>query len=439
MLVKDKFPYQRFILPNGLTVLLYPIEKVYSIFAVLDVRVGAVYEKQEERGISHFAEHVVFLGTKKYPSSLKISQREENIGAKLDGLTDKLVTQYWMKLPSLNMEKGLNLLHQIVFEPLLNEKDIFKEREVVLSEFNDFWHDPNRKFGHETWRKRFKQEEHPYSYRSLGIPSTIQQLDKELVVSWRNKYYHPKNMILSIAGNLESNDAIRKIIAKTFGKEPAGTKAEELKFDSHDYSNFSLYYQEEPRPQIKFILTFPAFGWRQVPRRSRLAMRLLHHVFGGGPASRLFQRLREKERFVYRVGSDFGFYPWMGDFEIWGSVPIEKLVLAMKAIREEIDRLVKEGVDEKEVKQTKSFLSASTLMGFDNPESIAYYFASQEFNQEGIWLPERYIEEVEKITKDEVNDLAKKIFDYSRINISLLGKVAPETIKQVEKVFTENN
>jgi len=166
-----------------------------------------------------------------------------------------------------------------------------------------------------------------------------------------------------------------------------------------------------------------------------LVLRLLNHIFGGGPASRLFQRLREKEKFVYRVGSDFYLYPWMGDFEIWGSVPVEKLVLAMRAVKEEIDKLVKKGVSGEEVKQAKNFLSASTLMRFDNPEGIAYFLASQEFDGEEILMPERYINEAQKIAGEEINGLAKEIFNYSKINIGLLGKVPSEILKEVEKIY----
>lgn len=427
-------PYKRFVLPNKLTILFYPMKAVLTAFAVLYVRVGAIYEKQNERGVSHFTEHAALLGTKKYPSPLEISQVEENIGARFDGETNRFGTQYWIRLPHTNIDNGIELLHQLVFEPLLNEEAIFKERSVVLSEFNDYWHNPDRRFEHEVWRRRFKQEEHPYSYRAVGIPQTIQQFNKKSVLSWREKYYHPANMVLSIAGNLKDKE-VSRVIETKFRKEKKGTKAKEPKFSPNDYSGFSISFQEEVRPQIRFSLTFPAFGWRQFPRRKELEIRLLNHIFGGGPASRLFQRLREKERFVYRTGSAVNLHPWMGVFEIWGSVPIEKLIPAMEAVREEIDKLVKSGVSEQEMRQAKNFLSAWTLMKFDNPESIAYFFASEEFNEEEIWLPEKYIEEAEKIKKGEVNDLAKKIFDYSKFNIGLLGKIPSKTLKELEKIF----
>ncbi len=432
--MSKELPYQRSSLPNRLQVVLYPMRSVRSVFAVIYVRVGAIWEKQNEKGISHFTEHASFLGTKSYPSAAKLSQAKENLGALLDARTSLFNSQYWIKVPHPNFEKGMNILSEIIFEPLLKEKNILKETEVVLSEFNDFWQNPDSRFEYESWRRRFAQKEHPYSFLILGAPQTIKKFNRKQVLFWRKKYYHPANMVLTIVGNLPHNT--KTIIEQAFGSIKPGSKTKEPKFSSNDYSNFTIYHQPENRDQIRFIISFPAFGWKQISRRKRLALRLLNHILGGGPASRLFLRLREKERFVYSVGSEFYSYAWMGDIEIWGSVPAEKLIPAMKVIKKELDRLIKKGVSQKETKQAKGFLSSITLMNFDNPENIAYSLISQEFNGEEIWLPERIIEEAEKITEEEIEILVRKIFDYSKINISLLGKIPPEILKEVKKVFT---
>ncbi|MDP3955596.1 MAG: pitrilysin family protein [bacterium] len=428
-------PYQKFCLTNGLTVILYPMSSVRSVYAVLYVRAGAVYEKENERGISHFAEHAAFLGTKKYPSPLAISLGTENLGASLNGETNKFYTQYWIRLPGVNVAEGIELLRQIVFEPILSEKAILGERGVVLSEFNDFWHNPERRFGYEFWRRRFKREDHPYGWRALGVPETIETFNKEQVVGWRGRYYCPANMILAVAGNLGGKQ-FRKLVENNFTKREKGIKANEPKFDPNDYSDFTLYYQEENRPQIKFEISFPAFGWRQASRRKRATLGLLNRVFGGGTASRLFQRLREKERFVYGVGSDINLhYSWLGNLGIFGSVPIDKLIPSMRAMKEEINLLIKNGVNEREIEIAKNFATASSLMSFDSPENIAYYLGSQEFDGEEIWLPERYVEEGTKVTKKEIDDLAREIFNYQKMNIGLLGKIPPETLKEIKSAF----
>jgi predicted Zn-dependent peptidase len=430
----NKQPFQKIILPNKLTILLYQMKSVLSVHAILFVRVGAIYENPKLRGISHFTEHVSFLGTKKYPTPLALSQRAEALGIAYNAWTNRFSTRYWTSFPYTNIKGGFDFLYEFALEPLVRLDDVEKEKGVVLSEFNDFWHHPDRRFEHEAWRKRFKQKEHPYSYRALGIPETIKNIKRENIHAWRKKYYNPANMILSIAGNVDKK-IILKASEKAFSKKATGIKSQEPKFSSNDYSGFSTYVLKEKRPQIRFLLSFPAFGWKEAGRSKRLKLQLLNHIFGRGPASRLFQRLREKERLVYRVGSIINLHTWMGAITIGGSTPLEKLPLALKIIREELDKLSQKGVTDKEIELAKSYVNASSLMRFDNPESIVYFFGQQVFNEEKIWFPEDYIRETNKITKAQLNRLAKEIVDYSKINISLLGDVSETTAKKIEKIF----
>lgn len=431
-----KHPYKKIVLPNKLTVLLYQMKSVMTVFAILYVRVGAVYEPNKLRGISHFTEHVAFLGTKKYPTPLAISQEVQRLGARYNGWCDRFRTEYWTSLPYTNISAGIDLLYQLTFEPLTKKSDVAKEKGVILSEYNDFWHDPDKRFNHESWRKRFKQRKHPYSYDAIGIPETIKTINQEKILYWMNKYYRPANMILSTAGKVDES-LILKVIKNSFGKRKAGVKRKEPKFNTKDYSNFNIYYQKESRPQIRFIVTFPAFGQQEAGRPKRMRLNLLEYIFGGGPASRLFQRLREKERFAYSVGSSINLHTWMGAFIIWGSVPVEKLEQTMKIIREETDKLVDKGVTEKEIELAKNYLSASALMKFDNPESIAIYLAGQVFDDEKVWFPEDYIRQANKIKKEQLDKLAKEIIDYSKVNISFLGRVPDKTLKEAVKVFKQ--
>ena len=429
-----KHPYTEIVLPNKLKVLLYPMESVMSIHLILFVRVGAVHEEQKLRGISHFTEHASLLGTNKYPSPLLASQEAQKIGARFNAWTNRFRTRYWVSLPYTNIKEGLEFLHQLVFEPKLAATDIKKEKGVILSEYNDFWHNPERRFSHESWRKRFKQKEHPYSYRSLGIPETIKSIEKKDILSWRNKYYTPANMVLTIAGNVKKNE-ITNIVKANFGKEKTGVKREEPKFGTKDYSGYTFFHQKEPRPQIKFAISFPAFGQKEFGRNKRLRLSLLNNIFGVGWASRLFQELREKERLVYHVGSYTNLHTWMGALEIQGSVPINKLMPAMKILKNEIDKLAADGVTKKEIELFRNYMISLTLMRFDNPESIAYFFGHQVLDEEKIWFPEDYIRESKKIKKGELDRLAKDLIDYSKVNISLFGNIPPKKLKAVEQIF----
>ena len=241
-------------------------------------------------------------------------------------------------------------------------------------------------------------------------------------------------MTLSLAGNIKEKTLL-EAIKDNFAKIDEGVKRKEPKFSTKDYSSFSLYHQKEDRPQITFSISFPLFGWREIKRMKRLEVNLLNNIFGLGWSSRLLQRVREKESLVYKISSHINLHPWMGAFIIEGSVPIEKLIPTMQVIREEIDKLVKNGVTDKEINLSKNHMNSSTLMEFDNPESITYFFGHQVFDDEKVWYPETYIEKAEKIKKADLDELAKDIFDYSKTNISLMGKITNKTLEETKNIF----
>lgn len=425
---------QKIVLSNGLPVLFYPIDSIMSAFATLYVRTGAIFEKEKERGISHLIEHAALLGTEKYSSALHLSRATESLGAFSGAQTSQTFTEYSIRVPYINFREGLDLLHQLVFRPVLRKTDILKEKTVILSEFNDFWNDPENKFWHESHRKRFRQNEHPYSFRPMGKPETIRSLNLSRISDWRKKYYNPSNMILSLAGNFDGVN-LSDLLKDVFGEETTGIKQDEPQFNPNDYSDFSFYHQEDKRPQISFSISFPVFGIKEVDRRERIRVKILNYIFGGARSSRIDRRLRDKEHLVYRCGCGLRLHSWMGCLDISGSTPREKLLRVMAAVKEEVEKLVDRGISEKELELAKKIISAWFMMLFDNPESTATFFGDQLFVDEEIWSPEKNLKEIEKVDKKEVERLARRIFDFSKININLLGDIPPKTLQDIKKMF----
>lgn len=427
-------PYEHFVLSNGLEVVLYPMPSVYTSFAVLYIRTGAIYEKQEERGLSHFTEHAALLGTKSYPTAIEFSKAAASIGASFNGVTTRRSTYYWVQMPYTEIDTGLTLLKEMVFDPILKEGDVIKERAVILTEYKDFMSVPEQVFGHTFWQKRFRDKEHPYTYQVLGLPENIEQFSWEDVLRWRREFYRPSNMLLSIAGRMDVGKT-KEWIVRNFGREKKGRKSTEPRFKPGNYSNSTIYHYSEPREQITFDVSFPSFGWKEYPRRQEVVLSLLAKILGRGPDSRLFERLREQERFVYSVSCWTQTYPWRGELYIRGSTSHDNLLRALKASKEEINKILKEGIGKEELARGKKPLAARAMMGFDRPEAIAYSLADDIFNEEDVWLPSDYIKVVEGINSQEALDLAGQVFDFSKVNIGLFGDLSKEELDQVEQIF----
>lgn len=431
---KTSLPYDRFVLPNGLVTLVYPMPGVLTSIAEIDIRNGSAYENEGQEGISHFIEHMAFQGTKTYPDALSLSQKVESLGGTFNAISFPFLTEYWIKLPHTNMVEGLGVLYELVFEPSISEEEIEREKQVVLSEYFDFWRDPDNRYGHELKQKRFREKGHPYARQGLGNPKIIRRFKKEDIMQWRQKYYNPQNMVLSIAGNVDRRK-IKQAVKRKFGKAPAGKLYKTPKVDPKGYSNFLIYHKNDRKKQIRFSLSFPTFGNQLVSRKTRLSAGVLSRILGGSSASRLFARLREKERLVYTVSSVFVTFPYMGILYISGSTGAENLSAVMTAIRQELDLLLKNGISEAEFKRASAVLDANTLMQFDNPNTISTYFADEELRGLAIWTPEDYVKQAAKLKKGDADEIAKKVFDFSKVNIGLQGNVAKKDIEKIKKLF----
>lgn len=435
-----KLPYQRLILANGLTLLFYPMGSVQSVFATIYTHTGAVFEDRKNNGISHFTEHLIHQGTHNFPQPRALSERLESEGMIENGLTDSFKTLFWIKSPDTKIKKALEFLSELIFFSTLPKERMNHVRQTLITEYQDFWQKPGNQFEMSLWRKRFdvNEENHPYKYTVFGLPKNIDSFTWKEIVAWKEHFYQPDNMVLSLAGNL-SGGKIVSMIEKLFTFGKMRKPIEEPKFKTGGYSDFFVYHQKDKREQIRFLLSFPAFGWREVPRCRRLTLILLGEILGRGPVSRLLKVLREKESLVYSVNSRPYFFPWKGEFLISGSTSRKNLPQVMELIRAEIEKLVKQGFLEKEVKRGKNILNSINSFRFESPEKIAHYLASEEFSGEGVWLPEDYIAEEKKITKKELNQLAKTVFNFSKLNLGLLGKLENKEIKKVEKIFQGKN
>lgn len=434
--MKTRNNFQRIVFPNGFTVLLYKINSVLSVNLSLSVRIGSSGETEKESGLSHFTEHAVLLGTKSFPNKLTLSRFAQNIGAAFDGRTNRLQTFYWVNSPYFNFNKSLKILYELAFSPILDSELIINERGPVTSEFNDFWQNNERRFWFEFWQKRFKEKNHPYSTSILGNLKTINTFEKEDVTKWMETYYHPNNMFLTVVGNLNISN-VEQQVKQLFDKHKSGRNASVSKIPVDNYSNFLIYHNDFNKSQISFSLLFPAFGTKEISKKERLALQILNFVLGRGSASRLFQNLRQKNGLVYSVASYCNMFEYAGVIEIISSTSDKNILKAITEIKQEIIKLVRNGITQEELDLARNYLNYSLMLSFDNPGAIANFISNQELEHEDIWFPEDYKKESEKITVKEINRLIKGLFDFSKLNVGLFGNLSQQTINQIKEVLTE--
>ncbi len=433
-----KLPYKKLVLPNGLTIILVKMETVKTFSAVTNIKVGGANETSKNRGISHFLEHLVFQGSRNYPSYKALAEKVEFEGMYEDGQTSKTATSFLLASPSEKAAKAINFLYEIVFLSTLPESRLENTREVILSEYYDYWTQPVNKFRQKMIFKRTKNK-NIYQYSSLGEPKTIKSFTREDLLSWKNKYYQPANMILSLAGNFNQNEVI-KTIKNTFGKEKTTKAREELPKPKITYSDFLVSYQKDKPEQIKFFLTFPTFGFQEAKTKKLIQLEFLNSLVGNSHSSRLSKLLREDNNLVYFVTSATSSLPFLGEFIITGSVGKNNLLKTLELIKKELEKIKKNGVGKKELQKAQNLYQRDTVcFNFETPQQIANWVAGEEFYFQKIRLPDDYMKIARSVSLEEVNRLAKSIFDFSRLNVGLLGNLKNEEIGRIESIFKSKN
>lgn len=427
-----KLPYQRFVLPNGLVVILYPVLGVRAIAFELLVKVGPRHENKKNRGISHFIEHLAHEGTAIFPTSEDFQDFLELRGVQRESKTANGETIYRGKFPARYVSEVLEVLRGQVFQPVFSDKIIETSRKVILQEIADKENKSRVVFEREMIGKRFRTENHPYSRDGVGDKNVVKKIEKKNLVGWWKKYYQPQNMILSLAGNFE-NETAKRIIDKIFGKQSGGeSEIEEPRFSNKSYSEKNLVFKlDSSERRTTLYVSFPAFGVKTRPLIDRMALAILVRIL----KKSLYRELRLKEGFVYGVASNRRLFPYLGLVEIGTVTEPEKAGMVLKSIYRIIKEIQKEGIKEKELRLARSFLDAGSMMLFDSIERIVEYFGSEERLGEPHRLPEDLIKESRKISKEQVNRLLKEIFDFSKVNIGLFGQISKETELRIRDFF----
>lgn len=388
---------KRFILKNGLTVLLKQ-KPTNSVAVEVTVKVGSNDEPLRLKGISHFVEHMLFEGTKKR-SAQQIASEIESIGGEINALTSSGRTSYYVVVLSKHFDRALNVLSDIIQNPLFDEEMIEKERRVVLEEINLTMDDP--KIHQWILFQKALYKKHPCRYPIYGTRKSISNLRRKDFISFHSKYYIPNNVIISIVGNVDEK-ILKKIEGSfSFSKKllPGREKIVEPKQIK------SLKFVE----RRKILQSYMVFGYRAVPRKhpDSFVFDVVKAILGRGQSSRLFQEIRTKLGLAYSVGVHYesGFdYGWIAVYVGTNKKNINKI---KEIILKEIRGL--KNVSDNDLKDSINFIEGDYLLSNEDNHTLA--------DTMGVWevagkpgLVENYVKDIKKVRKGDVKRIVNKYF-----------------------------
>ena len=401
-------------LSNNLKFILVPQKGVYSVSFLVLVKIGTKYETKKIEGISHFIEHMVFKGTKRRPQAFLISKEIEGMGGEFNAFTSKNFTGFWIKIPQKKEEIALDLLVDILRNPLFDEKEIEKERQVILEEIK-MTKDTPTKYIHDLWENLIF-EKTPLGFDILGNIQTVSQIKREDLLSFFEKFYTASNMVLAVAGNFQKK--IKKKIEKYFGKIKKGKSfPKKLKLSFKNKKRFLFYQKETNETHLGVgVRCAGAFSKEKYP------LSLLALILGGNMSSRLFQKIREKEGLCYYISTDYIPYPEIGSLVTFLGTSPQFAKKALSLIIEEYEKIKKEGVSENELQRAKEYLKGKILLSLEDTEEIAHFYGTQLLLEKKILTPEKKIKEIEKVKKEDIKKCAQKYFKKNSLFGVCIGK-----------------
>jgi predicted Zn-dependent peptidase len=405
---------KEYALENGLRIIADVMPHRNAVSISLWIRVG---HRSESRhfGITHFLEHVVFLGSRKFPGSRRLSFPVEKAGGGIGGECSHEYTVYSVKIPKQYARMGLDILLDMVFFPLMEEDRMTLERNVIFSEI-DLYRDENFYFINSNLLQHLIWGTHPLGRTGLGTRRSIEGTSTASLKDYWKKYYTPANMILSIAGNADTDSLISFIndkIGSISGSPPSPWK----RYDEvQKEPRFSFYRKKTHQAFISFGFRCPSYLSEKI-----YPLRLVNMFLGEGMSSLLFEEIRHRRGLAYDIHSALKLYSDCGSLLIYAEVHPDNARYAVELIQETIEQLKRSGLSETELEEVKRQYLGSLQLKLENLSFTADWTATNLLLRDEKISFETVRKKVARVSCEDIQNCIDEIFSRKGTNLVLLG------------------
>ncbi len=413
-------------LNNGLRIVNEYMSDIESVSINVWVKTGSRNENKQNNGISHFLEHMAFKGTKTR-NTQQIAEEFDDIGGRVNAFTSVSKTAYYTKVLKENVEAAVELLSDIVQNSIYLQEEMEKERFVILQELAMTKDDPSDIIGDYFSETAYKNQ--PYGRTILGPAKNIKKFTREDILSYVDKQYKTEDIVISFAGRLENEEAV-KLVKKYFTSLNVGKNKEPEKAV---YTG-GYFAKNKKLEQTQLIMGFESYTHLD---KHFYEAGVLSIVLGGGMSSRLFQEIREKKGLCYRINAGNTSSHDTGIFDIYCAVSPDKVNELIISIIEELKKTVK-NITEEECQRAIVKLKSNILMSRESNSSRAQKNASNILSKDRIISTEELIGEIEAVNTKKLQNLMEDILKKSKPTIALLGKI-DNSVLDYDRIVNEIN
>jgi predicted Zn-dependent peptidase len=404
--------FQRTNLSNGTRVLTAPMAQAQSVSCFVMFAAGSRYERREESGIAHFAEHMFFKGTERRPTARDIATQIDSIGAEFNAFTGKELTGYYVKAAAESRDVALDVLVDMLRNSRFDAEEIEREKGVIVEEMNMYADTPRSYIGN-VWERHLYGDQ-PLGWDIIGTEETVRAATRDTFLAYLDRWYHPERTVVGLGGRV-GDDALERLEGLLGDIEPAATGAPAAVVLPEDGSAVRIHTKQSDQAHV-------VIGARSYPHGhpDRYVVQLLSTVLGGGMSSRLFTEVRERRGLAYYVFSGNNSYADAGTLSAQAGVDLNRIDEAVETIVAELRRSVAETVPPDELEKARSFAKGRFVLGLESPHATIMFGLRRELLEGRAVEPEEVLAGLDAVTAEDVERVAGDILG-ADLRLALIG------------------
>lgn len=411
-------------LMNGARVLIEEIPHVHSASTGVYVKVGSRHESEETHGVAHFLEHMLFKGTERY-SAREIAEIFESMGGQLNAYTSREHTCFYARVLDENIEEAMDVLFDMLFNSTLTGRDIDVERGVILEEINMYEDSPDE-LVHDLLSQTIL-DGHSLGRPILGTSERISSVTPDVIRDFYHTYYQPGNMIIAVAGNVNSEKILKKL------ESYSGYKPELFRIPDDGgvpQPKQGITLVRKDTEQVQICLGVPGICYTD---ERRYTQNMMNSILGGGMSSRLFQKIREEKGLAYSVYSYSSNYRDAGIYAIYVGTSPSKVKDFFALLKDELDRFVDNGVTIEEVERARKQMKASLYLGMESIMTRMNRLGKSELLYGEVISVEQMVEKMMAVTPAMISDFAEKVLGSGQFSLAGIGE--EDVLGRIEEEF----
>jgi predicted Zn-dependent peptidase len=406
--------FERQSLANRLRVLTAPLPHAQSVACFVMLAAGSRYERAENRGIAHFAEHMFFKGTERRPTSRDLTTLVDGIGGEFNAFTSKEYTGYYVRCAGADRDTAIDVLLDMIRHSKFDPEEIEREKGVILEEMNMYYDTPRDHIG--TVYETLMFGDNPLGWETLGTKDTIRAASRDTFLDYITEWYTPERMVIGVSGMV--GDDLLPSLERLLGDMSANGRGAPAPAQLEKPAGPHVAIHHKDADQAHIILGVPSYP---LEHPDRYALQLLATVLGTGMSSRLFLEVRERRGLAYYVYGANHSYTDAGSLYAQAGVDLNRIDDAVSVIVEQFKRMAEEPVPADELEKSRSLAKGRFVLSTESPQGLVMFGLRREVLEGEAMEPAKLLAKLDEVTVEDVQRVARDLIASDRLHLAVIG------------------